>query len=193
MQKIFQYFLTRIILYLASIAGAVALTEWSGRWLLGKTSLGDNMVNTFIAIADSVFALFIYIFLTTTFEKRRARDVSWSSFGKNAFIGFGMGLFLQSAFIFIIYLAGGYSVTRINPASHLLPSFSIAFTAGVVGEILIRGTFFRLTEEKLGTPVALIILVTLFGLIHSFSPWASVLSVSAAEFHPGIGILSGCG
>ncbi len=186
MRRIFNYFLTRIILYIAIIVGAVVLTEWSGRWLLDKTSLSDVPINFIIALADSAFALLIYVFLTRAFEKREIKELSLSSFGKNALIGFGTGLFLQSAFIFIIYIAGGYSVTRINPASSLMPSLSTALTAGVVGEILIRGVFFRLTEEKSGTMITLIIMVTLFALIHTMSHGASIFSVSATAIQAGL-------
>jgi len=79
-------------------------------------------------------------------------------------IGFVTGLILQSAFILIIYLTGNYSVIMVNAVSFLLPSFSTALTAGFVAAILIRGFFFRLTEEKLGTVITLIICAMIFQL-----------------------------
>ena len=81
-------------------------------------------------------------------------------------IGFVTGFILQSLFILVIYLAGDYSINHVNPFSFLLPSFATALTAGFVGEIVIRGIFFRLTEEKLGTVLTLIICVLLFAIMH---------------------------
>ena len=101
-------------------------------------------------------------------------------------IGFATGLLLQSFFILVIYVAGGYSVISINPFSFLVPAFATAFTAGFVSEILIRGIFFRLIEEKLGTELALLILTLLFGLLHLNVTGATTLSVFTTATQAGL-------
>ncbi len=186
LQKTLHFFLTKIIIGITVVGGLVVFMEWSGRLLLEKTLLTDDSKNVIIAISDAAIALLSYIFLFRVYEKRRIKELSLSTFGKNAIIGFATGLILQSLFILVIYIAGSYSVIRINPVSFLLPSFATAFTAGFVAEVLIRGIFFRLTEEKSGTVIALIISALLFAVLHSGAKGATLLSVLSTTIQAGI-------
>ena len=186
LSKILSFFLTKIIVGIAVVAGAVALTEWAGRLLLEMTQLNDDAKNVIIAISDAAIALLSYIFLFRVYEKRQIKELSSSTFSKNAMIGFAAGLILQSIFILVIYIADGYSVININPFSFLVPAFATAFTAGFVAEILIRGIFFRLIEETLGTEIALLILILLFGLLHLNATGATTLSVFTTAIQAGL-------
>jgi len=186
LSKILSFFLTKIIVGIAVVAGAVALTEWAGRLLLEMTQLNDDAKNVIIAISDAAIALLSYIFLFRVYEKRQIKELSSSTFSKNAMIGFAAGLILQSIFILVIYIAGDYFIININSLSFLLPAFSTAFTAGFVAEILIRGIFFRLIEETLGTEIALLILILLFGLLHLNATGATTLSVFTTAIQAGL-------
>src|SRR5215211_2250160 len=157
LHKTLHFFLTKNIIGIVVVGGAVALAEWSVRLLLAQAKLADDLKNVLVAIIDAAMALLSYKLLFRSYEKRRIKELSLSTFGKNAIIGFATGLVLQSVFILFICVAGSYSVISINPISFLLPAFASAFTAGVVAEILIRGIFFRLTEERLGTEITLVI------------------------------------
>ncbi len=182
---ILSFFLTRIIIGIAVVVGSVAFIEWSGRLLLDKTQLTDNSKNSIIAFADAAIALFSYILLFRSYEKRQISELRASLFGKNAITGFATGLVLQSLFILVIYINGGYSVISSNPVSFLIPAFAAAFTAGFVAELLIRGIFFRLIEEKLGTRISLLILTLLFGLLHINAHGATTLSVFTTAIQAG--------
>ena len=160
--------------------------EWPGRLLLEATSLTDESRNIIIAISDAAIALLSYVFLFRIYEKRQIKELSISMFGKNAITGFALGMVLQSLFILVIYMAGGYSIVHVNPVSFLLPSFATAFTAGVVAEVLIRGIFFRLTEEKFGTGITLIIAALIFAILHISSKGATFLSVFSTAMQAGI-------
>jgi membrane protease YdiL (CAAX protease family) len=120
------------------------------------------------------------------YEERKIKELSASTLLKNAFVGFFMGLILQSVFILVIYLAGGYTVTQVNPVSFLLTAFAYALTAGFVAEILLRGILFRLTEEKTGTIPALIIFTLLFAILHANSNGATAVSVCATAIQAGL-------
>ncbi len=191
LSKFLSFFLTKIVIGVSSIVGVVALVEWSGRPLLAKTQLPEDSVNIMVAIAESALALLTYTFLFRVYEKRKINELSTDAFWKNAVIGYVTGFFLQSIFILIIYLTGNYSVIRINQASSLLPSFAAALTAGFVGEIVIRGIFFRLTEEKLGTVLTLIICVMLFAIMHLSAKGANFLSVSSTAIEAGLLLSAG--
>jgi membrane protease YdiL (CAAX protease family) len=159
--------------------------------LLDKTQLTADSKDVIVAITESVIALLSYSFLFSVYEKRKISELSTNALWKNAVIGYVTGFGLQSVFILIIYLTGNYSVTRINQVSSLLPSFAAALTAGFVGEIAIRGIFFRLTEEKLGTVLTLIICMLFFAIMHMNAKGASVLSVISTVVEAGLLLSSG--
>ena len=133
-----------------------------------------------------ILAVTCYVVLFKHYEERKIKELSASTLLKNAFVGFFMGLILQSVFILVIYLAGGYTVTQVNPVSFLLTAFAYALTAGFVAEILLRGILFRLTEEKTGTIPALIIFTLLFAILHANSNGATAVSVCATAIQAGL-------
>ena len=190
LEKIFYFFITKIIFGIAVIAALVALIEQVGRPLLDRTSLSGNAKNIIISLANSAIALTAYILLFRFYEKRKITELRISSFLTNAAAGFAAGFALQAIFILVIYFAGGYEVIKINPASFILPAFGYALTAGFVAEILIVGVFFRLTEQQLGTVPALFIIAVLFGIFHFNAPGATALSIMATAVEAGLLIAS---
>jgi hypothetical protein len=149
------------------VGGLVALVETTRNFFADKITLSIETQNWIVAVADVAIALSSYILLYRFYEKRQVRELSAAGFGGNALAGFLSGLILQSLVIFVIYLAGGYSILRVNPVSFLIPGFIAAITAGFVAEILLRGILFRLMEEKLGTVITLIFFAVLFAILHA--------------------------
>ncbi len=186
LNKIVNFFLTKIIFGIAIIGGLVFFTEWFGRLLLGNTGLSEDLKNVIIAIADACVALLSYILIFRIYEKRQIHELSLTGFGKNAIVGFITGFALQSAFIGVIYFTAVYSISSINPLSFLVTASAHAFTAGFVAEILLIGVFFRLIEEQLGTTFALIIMILLFIIAHVSVEGATFLSVSATAVQAGL-------
>ena len=184
-QRALHFFLTKIVIGLAVIGGLVALVEWLGNVSLDKTLLSDNAKNTIIAFSDSIIAVLSYMLLFKSYEKRQIKELSASVFGKNAIIGFLTGLILQSLFIAVIYLAGTYSVIHINPVSTLIVPFAFALQAGFVAEILLIGVLFRITEEQVGTVIALTLFILLFAILHLNAKGATFLSVCATAMQAG--------
>ena len=186
LKRILHFTITKLIIGSALVIGAVALIELAGRSLIDKTQFSTDLKNIVIAIVESLVAVTCYLVLFRYYEKRKIRELSASTFLKNAMTGFFMGLILQSVFILIIYLAGDFAIAQVNPLSYLLPAFAFSFTAGFVAEILLRGILFRLTEEKTGTIPALIIFTLLFGILHVNSKGATAVSVCATAIQAGL-------
>ncbi|MEO8712455.1 MAG: CPBP family intramembrane glutamic endopeptidase [Parafilimonas sp.] len=186
LSKILSFFLVKIIIGIAVIGVSVFIIESLRKLLLDPTSLTDNTKSIITAIADSLAALFSYIFLFKFYEKRKIQELSLSAFGKSSVIGFITGLALQSVFVLVIYLLGKYSIEQINPASFLLPALAASLTAGFVAEILIVGVFFRLTEEKLGTIITLLICFIFFIVMHVNVKGATPISVLSTAIQAGI-------
>ena len=186
LKKIIDFFLTKIIVGILVVAGSVTLVEWIRQSLFDKIQMPDELQNGIVGIVEIFMALFSYTLLFRFYEKRKIKELSLSVFWKNAFIGFSLGFILQSLVILVIYMAGDYSIIKINPVSFLIPGFTAALIAGFVAEILIRGIIFRLTEEKLGTVIALIISALLFAVMHSGAKGATLLSVLSTTIQAGI-------
>jgi hypothetical protein len=108
LSKIGSFFLIKIIIGIAVVAGSVALTEWFCRLILDKISIGEDWKNVIVAIADAGIALISYVLLFRTYENRWIDELSASAFVKNAVVGFATGLILQSLCILVIYIAGGH-------------------------------------------------------------------------------------
>jgi uncharacterized protein len=185
LQKGLHFFLTKIIIGIAVLVVLVALVEWLGRLSLGKTQLGDNTKNIIVAVSDAAIALLGYVLLFRVYEKRRIKELSVSTFGKNAIVGFATGLLLQSLFILVIYITGIYSVIHVNPISALVLPFTAALTAGFVAEILLLGVLFRLIEEQLGTVITLLFFILLFAILHINGEGVTFLSVCVTAIQAG--------
>lgn len=111
------------------------------------------------------------------------------SFNKNGgklFAGILIGSGLQSLTILVIYLYGGFRIVAVNPVSILIIPFTVAFTIAIIEEILLRGIVFRITEEKWGSTIALIISGVIFGGIHLINAHVTLISVLCTTF---VGVL----
>jgi len=186
LKKTILFPLVKAIICVAVIVIAVLLCEQLRKYLTDQTQLNNDLRDLIIAILESSLAVTSYVLLFKFFEKRKIIELSWSTFGKYAFMGFAAGLTLQSLAVLVLYIATGYSVVKVNPLSFLLSGFSMALIAGFVAEIIIRGIIFRLIEEQTGTVVALIFTAILFVLLHTGANGATILSVTATTIQAGI-------
>ncbi len=184
--KVLQFFLVKIIIGVIVVGGLVAFSEWSLRLVLVSSPITDINKYAIISVTDIVLALAGYVLLFRFYEKRKISELSIAGFGKNATAGFLTGALLQSVFILVIYIAASYTITAIYPASSLLPSFTTAINAGFIAEILLRGVLFRITEEALGTVIALLIQIILFTVMHINVPGGNLLSLATTVIQAGL-------
>jgi len=178
--------LTKIIIGIIVIGCAVAIGQLGGQFLLEKVQIGADYKSVIIGILIAALALASYITLFSFYEKRQITELKFTHFGKNAGIGFSVGFILQSSVILVIYAYGGYTVLNINPISFVLPGFAIALTSAIFEEIMFRGIIFRLTEEKLGSTIALIVSALIFGLLHLQNKNSSIFSAMSIAIQAGV-------
>jgi hypothetical protein len=103
--------------------------------------------------------------------------LSTKRLGKKILAGIIMGSGLQSLTILVIYLCGGFKIIAVNPFSSLIIPFTVAFTVAILEEILLRGIVFRITEEKWGSILALIISGLIFAGLHLVNPHVTIISI----------------
>jgi len=173
-QKILHFPLTKIIIGLIVCGGIVGVGQTLIQKALDLTSIDKDLKNLIGGIFVAILAIISYTYLFKFYEKRKITEFSKNGIIKNLTIGIVLGVILQSLTILVIYLKGGYSVISINPVLFIIPPLTIAFTSAVFEETLFRGIIFRITEEKLGSYIALIISALIFGALHLTNPNSSL-------------------
>lgn len=175
-QKIFNFPITKIILALIVCLVVINLGQQIAGKLLGSTLLDKNFRNLIKGIVVSSLALLSYITFFKYYEKRDVAELAVKGIVKNLIIGTLIGFVLQALTILVIYFNGGFSIIAVNPVSFILIPITVAFTIAIIEEILVRGIFFRILEEKLGSYIALIISGVVFGALHLANPNSTLLS-----------------
>ena len=173
-QKILHFPLTKIIIGLIVCGGIVGVGQILIQKTLDLLSIDKDVKNLIGGIFVAILAIISYTYLFKIYEKRKITEFSKNGIIKNLTIGIVLGVILQSLTILVIYLKGGYSVISINPVLFIIPPLTMAFTSAVFEETLFRGIIFRLTEEKLGSYIALIISALIFGALHLTNPNSSL-------------------
>jgi membrane protease YdiL (CAAX protease family) len=154
--------------------------------LLSNLGLVKETTNLLIAVCTAGAALFSYSLFFKFYEKRKITELGFDNFFKDAALGLGTGLVLQSLVILLISLNGGYTIVKTNPVLFLLPSVGMALASATVEEILFRGIIFRLAEEKLGSVIALIISAVIFGAVHLMNANSTIFSAISIALQAGV-------
>ena len=186
LQKILNFFVTKIIVGSGFIILLVLSIEWLRSTLLDKTSLSNDIKALIVTIAEAFIATIGYISIFRLYEKRQIHELSAKLFVNNASIGFLSGVLLQSLFILFIYLGGTFLVISVNSASVLVQPFAFALTAGFVAEIILIGVLFRLLEQQIGTAFSLVAFIMLFAILHVNVKGATPISVGATAMQAGL-------
>ncbi|HTQ28855.1 MAG TPA: type II CAAX endopeptidase family protein [Puia sp.] len=191
LKKIGFFPLTRMIIGIGVVVAATVLGEWIKNLLNEHSSLPDFAKQITGVLLQVALALFGYIRLFRVYEKRKISELSLASLPRNALAGFSIGFFIQSLSVFMLYLAGDYHITGINPLSTLMSGLMFGITAGFIAELILRGIAFRLLEEWLGTRISLAIFMLFFAVMHINQPGATWLSILSITIHSGLLLSAG--
>lgn len=137
------------------------------------------------SIVAAVFML-AYIGFGRLVEHRQLSDVSLRGALVELLVGLAIGALLFSLVVAVIALLGGYQVIGTRPASVLYPIIGLSIVSGVTEEIMLRGLFFRIIENWLGSWVALALSAALFGALHLGNPNATLVAGGAIAIEAGV-------
>ena len=137
------------------------------------------------SIVAGVFML-AYIGFGRLVEHRQLSDVSLKGALVELLAGLAIGALLFSLVVAVIALLGGYQVVGTRPASVLYPIIGLSIVSGVTEEIMLRGLFFRIIENWLGSWVALALSAALFGALHLGNPNATLVAGGAIAIEAGV-------
>lgn len=177
---------TKIIIGLIVCVAAVSIAQIGVRNLLNLATINAEFKNLIGGSIAAILLLVVYSILYKFYEKRKITELSANGLAKNLISGILLGGLLQSLTIFIIYLNDGFSIISVNGFIDLLPSLTMAFTAAIAEELLFRGIIFRITEEKLGSYIALGVSAILFGAIHYSNPNSSFKAALGIAIQAGL-------
>lgn len=115
-------------------------------------------------------ALLIYVGFVRFIERRPVSELAMPGMGKELGIGMLVGSGLYAGSVVILIVLGVYRIEGLNPAVFMLTALPMAVSSSIFEELLFRGVLFRVTEEALGSWIALAVSSLLFGFMHLLNP-----------------------
>lgn len=151
------------------------------------SSLENSVFHIFLNIAAGAAILVVYVLWVRLLEKRKASELSMKDFGREIGTGLLVGFGLFCAITLLLFLSGFYKVTDVNldPVA-LITDLTFFFMVAVGEEVIFRGIFFRMIDERFNTWMALLISALVFGFVHIINPGATVWSSTAIAIEAGI-------
>jgi uncharacterized protein len=131
-------------------------------------------------------ALAIYWAFVRFVENRPVSELSLPGMGGEFTTGLLLGFCLYSACILILGLLGYYRTEGLNPWMVMLPLVPMAISSAFLEELIHRGVLFRVTEEYLGSWLALFATSAFFGARHLGNPDATVIGAVFIAIEAGV-------
>lgn len=181
--------LGRILLAILMVGGAVAVAQVVVKALEGVLSLG-GLVPAVYYLAYLIVSVFVAYFVYRAYvrfvEKRAVSELSGEGAPRELGIGMLVGLGLVSVIVGLLWLLGCYHVTGVGVWTAVFAVLANDGAGAFVEEVLLRGVVFRISEERLGTWIAIGISILIFALLHLASANATVTSVVVVGIEGGV-------
>lgn len=170
-------------LMLALLAGmATCVVKVAG---IAPNSYKTMQANLAFTVLQVMPYLLAYWLLVRLIERRPVTEFAWR---KSPQLLWGMlgGLLLFTLLTLQLWAAGAYTITGFGAAPVWTLFLLTAVAPAISEEIISRGILFRLTEEGLGTWIALAVSALFFGFAHSANPGATAWSSIAISIEAGL-------
>jgi membrane protease YdiL (CAAX protease family) len=181
--------LGRIVLAAVLVVAAVATAQVVVKLLKGVLSLGGAVPALYYLVyllASVLVCYFVYRAYVRLVERRPLTELSGARAPGELGIGAAVGLGLVAVVVGILWVLGYYTIAGTNALAVVFVSLANDGAGAFVEEIVLRAIVFRITEERLGTWVALAISVVLFALLHLASPNATLTSTVVVGVEGGV-------
>jgi len=184
--KILHFPLTRILIGIVVVTAVYAASQFYLDEMLKQSPIAEELRNLIIRVASAALVILVYILLYRSYEKRKITELSTKGIGKHLGLGILLGVVLQSLTVLVIYLSGGFTVVSVNSILLVVPALTLSFSAAIFEEVFFRGIIFRITEEKLGSYLALLISALIFGALHLANPNGSLIVAIGLAIQAGL-------
>ncbi len=173
------YFVLLLLLFTAISLWIVKVAQLPANSL--KTMQG-HLPYTVLMVLPYVLAYWV---LVRWIERRRVSELDWRKL-PHLLLGLLSALLLFAVLALQLWAAGAYRLTGVGDAPLWSLFLLTAVMPGITEEIVSRGILFRLTEEGLGTWIALIVSALFFGFMHAGNPGATGWSSIAISIEAGL-------
>ena len=178
--------LLRMLYFALMLAALTAAAMWLAKMAgIPRNSLKTmqgNLPFTVLAVLPSVLA---YWLLVRWVERRKVSELDWRKL-PHLLWGVLGGLLLFLVLTALLWIAGVYTITGVSDAPLWSLFLLTAVAPAITEEIVSRGILFRLTEEGLGTWIALAVSALFFGFMHAGNPGATAWSSIAISIEAGL-------
>jgi len=181
--------LGRIVLAAVLVGVAVAAAQVVVKALKGVLSLGGAVLPLYYLvylIASVLVCYFVYRAYVRLVEKRPVWELGGAGapgeLGVGALVGFG----LVAVVVGLLWVVGDYRIVGTSTFGVVFVLLANDGAGAFVEEVILRGVVFRITEEWLGTWVALAVSVLLFALLHLAGPGATLTSTIVVGIEGGV-------
>jgi membrane protease YdiL (CAAX protease family) len=186
-QKIIGFPLTRIIIALIFVGGAVVAARFGVDHFNHRLLPSGGLAPAFIlATAAVLFADLSYRVYVRLIEKRRTTELALRGAARELLHGIGLGAALFTATVSLLWAVGCYHVSGTNSWPPFVAALPVSIMSGYVEELVMRGIVFRITEDGLGSWLALAVSSALFGLAHLGNLNATWVSTVAITLEAGV-------
>ena len=170
------------LLLTAFTAAAMWLAKVAGIPRNSLKTMQGNLPFTLLAVLPSVLA---YWLLVRWVERRKVSELDWRKL-PHLLWGVLGGLLLFVALTAQLWMAGAFAISGFSDAPLWSLFLLTAVAPAITEEIVSRGILFRLTEEGLGTWIALAVSALFFGFMHAGNPGATAWSAIAISIEAGL-------
>src|SRR5262249_21623370 len=125
-------------------------------------------------------------FYVRTIERRPLHELASGGVARELAMGLAVGGGVFGAGAGGLALGGGAFGHRGPGVGALPPLVGMAAISSFSEEVLVRGIVFRITEEALGSGLALLVSAALFGLGHLANPHATLWGAAAIALEAGV-------
>ena len=168
----------------------LSLFTLMARWLAKASAIPANSFKTMDAnLASTALAvlpfLLAYWLLARFIERRPLSELDWRK-SPQLLWGLLAALLLFALVTAELWAANVFSISGVGDAPLWTLFLLTAMVPGITEEIVSRGILFRLTEEGLGTWIALLVSALFFGFAHISNPGATAWSSLAISIEAGL-------
>jgi len=177
-EKFLMFPLWRLILFFILLSIAYALSVAGSEYLPKPFSV---LASLFFVVASAGL-----LYLNALLENRPLFELDLKAALPETLIGLLIGAGTFSLVVLVMSLIGVLQFEGVNHYSNLFNMLPLLILAGFIEEYIFRGIIFKLSEEMVGTWIAIIIQAAFFGLVHAGNSNASAFSTFAIAVEAGI-------
>lgn len=172
-QRILRFPLTRILLALVFFMVPFLLIQAAS-----TNFLEEKLYSRMGQLFGAMMGCLSYAFYVTKIEKRAVSELGLKGALREYGAGFVLGGFMVCASVACIAALGGLRALSLAPSSIVILPLLMHITVGLIEEMMLRGIFFRVVQESVGSWLALLASGLVFGAMHLINDNISVLGIA---------------